>query len=190
MKLYKKHRRGFTLVELLVVIAIIAILAALGTPAILAQLKKAKIAKSQGVCQAFEVAVNNFESEYNFLPYSGSAPNADTEIRSNTDIMSVLAGLEDEVNFKKIKFFELGEPKGSSEASYKDGMHVSGNSAKLYDPWGEPYYLELDYDYDGQIKNPYEAGEFIRKKAICWSKGPDVNETGGGNTNDNPSNFD
>lgn len=190
MKLNQKTHRGFTLVELLVVIAIIAILAVLGAPAILKQLKKAKITKAAGVCQSFEVAVNNFESEYNYLPAASDSPSETAPLRSDDDIMAVLAGVEDTYNPKKIKFFELGEPKGSSESSYKDGMHISGTTAKLYDPWGEPYYLTLDYDYDGQVKHPYDDEELIRKKAICWSYGPDK-ETGNAKKNlDNPSNFD
>ncbi|MBT7959476.1 MAG: prepilin-type N-terminal cleavage/methylation domain-containing protein [Akkermansiaceae bacterium] len=189
MKLHKTHKRGFTLIELLVVIAIIAILAALGMPAILAQLKKAKIAKAKGICTSFEIAVNNFESEYNYLPYSGSAPTADEEMRSDSDIMTVLAGVEEDVNPKRIKFFELGEPKGSSESNYKDGMHITASSAKLYDPWGEPYYMTIDYDYDGEVERPYGGTDSIRKKAICWSKGPDVNESNP-RDKDNPSNFD
>lgn len=196
MKLHNKTNRGFTLIELLVVIAIIAILATLAAPAILNQLKKAKIVKSSGVCTAFETAVNNFESEYNYLPYSGaSSPDADRDLRSDDDVMSVLAGVEDSVNFKKIKFFTLGEPKGSSESNYKDGMYVSSTAAKLYDPWGEPYYITLDYNMNGQVAHPYKGGgdesdDAIRKKAICWSSGPDKEHGDTKKNRDNPSNFD
>lgn len=191
MKLHKQHNKGFTLVELLVVIAIIAILATLAAPAILNQLKKAKIVKSSGVCTAFETAVNNFESEYNYLPFDGggNAPSSDEDIRSDDGVMAVLAGVEDDINFKKIKFFELGEPNGSSPSNYKDGMKITGSTASLYDPWGETYYITLDYDLNGEVDHPFDSGEVIRKKAICWSTGPDKERGDIKKNRDNPSNF-
>ena len=188
MKQYREHKAGFTLVELLVVIAIIAVLAAIAMPAILGMLEKGKITKAAGVCNAFEVAVNNFESEYNYLPYSGTAPSADEELRSDQDIVTVLAGVEDVINPKQIRFFEQGDPKGNSPSNYKDGMKITATTARLYDPWGEPYYITIDYDYDGQVDSPYTGDDPINKSVICWSRGPDVNESDENKTDD-PSNF-
>lgn len=210
MKLKAKHNKGFTLVELLVVIAIIAVLATLAAPAILGALKKSKITKSRGVCNALEIAVDNFESEYNFLPYShllASSPTSDSagRVNSEDDIITVLAGQEDSVNFKEIRFFELGAPKGTSAANYKDGMHiekVGAPSADLYDPWGKKvsktlsglYQLVLDYDQDGVIEHPYDASKDINgKKVVVYSCGPDGDVSTAGVRDklnkDNPSNF-
>ena len=192
MNIKTKKNKGFTLVELLVVIAIIAVLAALAAPAILKALTKSKITKANGVCSSFEVAVNNFENEYNYLPYggSGNSPTTDEEIRSDNDVVAVLAGREDTINFKKIKFFQQGEPNGSSDATYKDGMHISGTTAKLYDPWGETYYITIDYDLNDEINNPMKSGELIHgKKVVIWSKGPDQESGSTKKNRDNPKNF-
>lgn len=197
MKLPQKKSKGFTLVELLVVIAIIAVLSALATPAILKALTKASIVKAKGVCTNFETAVNNFENEYNYLPFNGgSPPSTDgSPIRSDTDVVSVLAGAEDTngsgaQNFKGIRFFELGEPKGNSDATYKDGMKITGNTAKFWDPWGELYYMVFDYDLDGKIENPIDTSKDIGgKKVIVYSYGPDK-EIGSSKLNrDNATNF-
>lgn len=197
MKLTHKKAKGFTLVELLVVIAIIAVLATLAAPAIMRALQKAKITKAKGVCSSFETAVINFENEYNYLPYGGggSAPTTDEEVRSDDDVVGVLAGVEDELNFKQIRFFEQGEPKGSSESSYKDGMKVNrnGGTAKLYDPWGERYYIIIDYDLDGEIDNPLQSSKVISgKKCVVYSTGPDKEKeanNAAGKNQDNPTNF-
>lgn len=183
MKLNTKLSKGFTLIELLVVIAIIAVLATLASPAILAALKKAKIAKATGVCTAFEVAVNNFENEYNYLPNADSG-SSNTELRSDDKVITVLAGKESDSNFKEIKFFQQPNAK-----SGKDGMIVTDSSAKLYDPWGELYYLTIDYELKGEIENPYGGDAIHGKNSIMYSTGPDKKKGSASLNKDNASNF-
>jgi len=203
MKITHQQAKGFTLVELLVVIAIIATLATLATPVILRALTKAKIVTSKNICVSIESAVDRFENDYSYLPFEGSdSPTEDTPaatpIRSDDDIMAVLAGVENKVNYKKIKFFTLDSPKGV-EGAYKDGMIIKGQTAKLYDVWGEPYYFMLDYDLDGEIENPFKSGDennVFSKKILVFStgpEGPDKGAPGDGATNKVlkliPSNF-
>ncbi len=194
MKIHTKRNKGFTLVELLVVISIIAVLATLAAPAIMKALQKSKITKAKGVCKAFEVAVNQFENDYNYLPYGGEGnpPTTDSEppLRSDDDVVAVLAGREDQINYKKIKFFETGEATGSNDDNYKDGMHIDGSTAKLYDPWGETYYIVFDYDRDGEIENPFDQDKIIHgKNCIIWSTGPDKEMGDPKKNRDNPKNF-
>ena len=185
MKLKTKLSKGFTLIELLVVIAIIAVLAALSTPAIMGALNKAKIAKSKSVCQAFEVAVNNFESEYNYLPYEGTSPTVDTEgVQENDGLMSVLSGREDAINFKQIRFFQQPNAKNK-----KDGMLITGSTVELFDPWGQKYYISIDYDLNDELDHPYETGLIHGKKVLIWSKGPDMVDGNSKKNRDNASNF-
>ncbi len=72
MKTNPIRRRGFTLVELLVVIVIIASLAALSAPMIMGQVKKANKAEAISNSKQIGIAMFEFESEY------GSFPDADT----------------------------------------------------------------------------------------------------------------
>ncbi|MGB0776039.1 MAG: type II secretion system protein [Akkermansiaceae bacterium] len=176
MKLTQKNKKGFTLVELLVVIAIIAVLAGLAAPAIMNALKRAKVVKVSAICVSVETAINNFESEYDYLPYgSGTIPTSDDSVRTDDDVIAVLCGVEDQINFKEIKFFELAAAKGDTAATYSDGLVLDkgAGTAALYDPWGELYYLVIDYDQDGEIDHPFDAGAdpINGKKALIHSTG-------------------
>jgi len=178
MKITHQKAKGFTLVELLVVIAIIAVLAALSTPVIMTALVKARVVSAKAVCVSLGNAVDRFESEYSYLPYDPEevAPSADTlpgtPIGTLDGIMLVLAGVEDEVNTKQIKFFTLGSPKGGV-SNPKDGMLLTTTppSAKLYDVWGQSYYMQLDYDLDGLVTGPDDK-DHNGKLALIWSLGP------------------
>ena len=59
-----KHSRGFTLVEILVVIAIIVILAAAGFTAGPIMILKAQKVRALGVCSEMELGVNSFFNDY------------------------------------------------------------------------------------------------------------------------------
>lgn len=169
----KKSPKGFTLVELLVVMAIIAGLAALSSPVVFKYLTKAKIMTAQQACVTLGLAIEQFENDYNFLPYSGSAPNSDETVRTDGGFMNVICGLEDEINYKQTKFFSYNDAKGGP-GSYTDGLSLKGGKAELFDPWGQRYYVVLDYDLDGEIKNPMKLSDTVNGKlSVVYSKGPD-----------------
>jgi len=183
-----------------VVIAIIAILATMATPAIMRALQKAKIVRVSAICKGFETAVDGFENEYNYLPYgSADYPTTEDELSDNHNdvLIACLAGVNEDLNFKGNKYLELDEPSGSSDATYKDGMHVdrAGGTAALYDPWGDRYHIVLDYiqDPDDGIEHPYDTSERLRRKVIIFSYGPDgqvaTDSIRDSKNKDNPSNF-
>lgn len=190
MKITYKKSKGFTLVEILVVIAIIAALATVATPALLRAVTTAKITKSAGVCTALESAINNFEAEYNYLPFGGgTAPTEDELVRTDDELIAVLTGKEDDLNFKKVRYFETGEAKGR-----KDGL--DSDTDTLYDPWGETYYVIIDYDLDGEIDfdgagdRPIGTDDIVTKKAAIYSLGPDMKGGSVSDNRDNASNFE
>ncbi len=191
MNMNTKKSKGFTLVELLVVIAIIAGLAAVSTPVIIKVKEKAKKVSAINACKAVEVAVNAFENDYNYLPFVGSSPSGDNTsgLESHRDIMNVLTGLDEQVNFKRKAYFEYNEAKGGA-GSYFDGLHLVASQARLFDPWGNPYLLFFDYDLDGAIDNPQEAGETINGKLVAvYTEGPDQKTGSAKKNRDNAGNF-
>ncbi len=90
MKTNINRRRGFTLVELLVVIVIIASLAALSAPMIIGQIKKAHRTEAINNAKQIGLALFSFEDEYS------SYPDADTQalVEENNEDSDVTAGTD------------------------------------------------------------------------------------------------
>jgi prepilin-type N-terminal cleavage/methylation domain-containing protein len=89
MKTNTNRKRGFTLVELLVVIVIIASLAALSAPMIMGQIKKANKAEAISNSKQIGLALFEFDSDYGSYPDKDTAadvtlafPNADVKAPS------------------------------------------------------------------------------------------------------------
>lgn len=77
MKTNQKPTRGFTLVELLVVITIIAALAALVAPQVLRGLKKADLATATSNARQIGLAMFDFQIEYGRFPDGDTAVQVD-----------------------------------------------------------------------------------------------------------------
>ncbi|KAF1690026.1 pilin [Pseudoxanthomonas taiwanensis] len=64
----KKYQQGFTLIELMIVVAIIAILAAIALPAYSDYTKKAKVSEVVLAASALRTAVSEYAASNNELP--------------------------------------------------------------------------------------------------------------------------
>ena len=188
-----KSRGGFTLVEMLVVIGMIAALAGISFPVYRSIQKKVEKQQTQMMYASIERAVENFETEYNYLPYAGASyPAADVTIywlnSQISEFFGILMGLESSKNFKRIKFLELPEAEGSGPGGstargpygYYDGVVTSGELATLYSPSGMSYAARIDHDLDGEIlcntlqnNSNYDAN-VSGKKIIFWTPGAAV----------------
>jgi prepilin-type N-terminal cleavage/methylation domain-containing protein len=127
------HRAaGFTLVELLVVIAIIAILAGLGFAGMQGAMESSRKAQARNDVHQIASAVKAYVLEYGRLPESSQ----------------VIQSLTPDGNPKKIAFFEAKNAKGTPP---KGGL--SPDKSQMFDPWGKAYVIKLDDDYDNKVEH-------------------------------------
>lgn len=165
----RPSRRGFTLVELLVVIVIIAILASLAVPVTNKVMEMANTTRTKAIMKDLVVAIGHFRTEYNRLPVdlTGSTGGEDIDpilTNDTSDIISVLMAMSDpnsggsggqNLNPRGIKFIDLPLAKNGTSFGIVDPSGGSGGgNVRLLDIWGQPYQIMLDTNLDNRITNP------------------------------------
>jgi prepilin-type N-terminal cleavage/methylation domain-containing protein len=155
-RMSKEDRDAFTLVELLVVIAIIAALLGLAFPVFQGVLDRAKKVQAKNDVTQIVTAVNAFYTEYGKYPLVTD----DTPIANNSDLFYTLraaasgANVGNAVNTRQIVF--ISPPDVKDTTNPRSGI---GTDGKYYDPWGTPYVVTIDGNYDNQIANPYSDSD-------------------------------
>ena len=160
---------AFTLIELLIVIVIIAILAAVSFPVFGMVMETVRKTEAEKDVQDLKQAISNYQLEYGRFPYGG-----DQDVVLNTqddDIMSILSSGEVHPLNTRGKTFHDGKlAKDGRDGVPVGGVYGSGDSIRMADPWGQPYYMIIDANYDNEVKNPVSGG-VLRQTIIVWSKG-------------------
>jgi prepilin-type N-terminal cleavage/methylation domain-containing protein len=166
MKARRTTPLGFTLIEMLVVIAVIGILASLIMTAVNASVKKARNVRAAADARQIAVAWESYYREYVTWPagFGGSEGSAAADAAGCTNLLS---GVDDPsgANPRNIAFFEL-------------------RNRDLKDPWGRGYRYMLDLNYDGRITTPW--GEVVGKVAIAWSVGVNGDDSSTAARQDDP----
>ena len=165
---------AFTLIELLIVITIIAILMALLFPAFKGVQDQAKRTQAKNDLVQIVTAVNAFYAEYGRYP-TAETTDADATYgpsgKTNDILFNELRGVTSTpLNPKQIVF--INPPEAKDQTNPRAG--IANN--RYYDPWGNPYAIEIDADYSNDIPNPYSANAgsaSIRAGSIAWSFGKD-----------------
>jgi len=129
----QKNNRGFTLIELMIVIAVIAILAAIAIPNFLKYREKAKIADAKAELKTIQTVIMDFAIDTGVLPGGSTfgvqkAQGAGFEYE---DLSTPAMGL------------------AATDGSYSN-WHGPYYTGPFVDAWGNNYFLDEDYELDGQ----------------------------------------
>ncbi len=179
-RLQRRAKSGFTLVELLVVISIIIVLAAMSFGAAQMAMNKARKTQALADISAIEQSIERFFSEYSRFPnISSQSDEVQTTGEAGVELLTILLGKEETgtsmQNPRQIPFLS-----GIKEGKRNRGGIIygqGGSSASiegLYDPWGNPYVILMDDDYDDEIRDPIKSGTIIRnRKVVVYTLGND-----------------
>ena len=163
---------GFTLIEMLVVIAIIAILAGILFPTVVRSITRANVVKARSEAQNIEAALMLYFNEYGQLPIRdgdhgrNDVANPGGDAIYNRNMFTILMG--NDGGFGDNNSYGLN-PKQTvfltTEVPSTDGTYL--------DPWGTQYFMLIDRNYDESII--YPAGTTAhRKRVVIVSAGPDM----------------
>ena len=172
-------RRGFTLFELLIVIAIIAVLLGLAFPVFQGVIDRAKKAQAKNDITQIVTAVNAFYTEYGRYPIDGSITTDAAATfggggPTSKPVLNELRAKSASLNTRQIAF--ISPPEDPTQASPKGKI---GSDGQFHDPWGSAYAFEIDANYDNQLTNPYGShggagADPISQGIVAWSLGKDL----------------
>ena len=176
----ESRREGFTLLEILVVISIIAVLAGLLFPGIQGAFINAKKTQALSAIRDITTGLKQYQVDYGRFPLpAGLASEEVMDLDAGSLVLKVLLGENPQrLNPKAERYIE---PKvGKAGAG---GLIGAGDHYSLIDPWGQPYHVILDLNYDGRVANPDtqnedsaitgEALAQLPMSVLVFSSGPD-----------------
>jgi prepilin-type N-terminal cleavage/methylation domain-containing protein len=152
---------GFTLVELLVVVAVIGILAAMTYAAIDSGIGRAKKGATRALISALDTGIQNFRTDFGHVPYdlltAGGVTNEPRWIRRW--LLGMLdSGQPDDTAPNNVRHNALWQ---GPYVEVKERSLDPDNNYIFVDAWGNPIYFEMDHPI------------FSIDRWDIWSKGAD-----------------
>lgn len=157
------HSQGFTLLEMLVVVSILMVLAGMILAGLSAAQSRAKGLRASREVKQLKTAWDTYYADYSGFPEDASG-NAFPVTESDIACIQILRGIPHADDSAAVAQYRSMNPK---KIPYMDFHH---KTTTFNDPWGNPYRIALDADYDGEVTIP---GGTLRQSVAVWSNGPD-----------------
>ena len=137
---------------------------------------KAKKAKAMNEVILLNNAIKMYELDYGKLPFKHSEKIQAKDLAVNTlsgSLLSVLSGHDtDGLNPRKLAFYQGKEAKAMDSKKPKGGVFGTADRLQLADPWGNPYFIVFDANYDDILKGlPGSGGKNVARNVVIWSTG-------------------
>ena len=179
--IYTAPRKGFTLLELIIVIAILAGLASIAFPVIMGAMDTAKASAANKQCADIAAGIDNFKDDYSgLMPFRGEDITLDekgqlfltTSEGRDAGILAVLTNREPQDEEDRLNTNSKVYLNSDLKDKPADGLYAnSAGELSLYDPWGKPYYIVICEENEG-CNDPF-TGNSTRKLTLVYSLGSD-----------------
>ncbi len=160
----KAKPNGFTLIEILAVIAIVGILAAIIVPVAGGAKETALKRRAATEMQSIKVAALQFYEDHRYMPWPDAVKVGEDKWTSGTadqaQVMDLLTG----ANPMKKLYLQIPEK-----------SRGSGGQVVFNDPWGQPYQIGMDRNMDGVVQVQGTGtwdGNTVVERVLVFCPGP------------------
>ena len=182
ISLSPRSAKGFTLIELIIVIAILATLAGIAYPTYMSMQENAGRTAAKKVCTDIVSAVESFKQDNNgLLPYETEMVEPDskdqmylsTTAGEDANLIKVLTNREDDED-RRLNSTRDIYLRSDEQDQPRDGLFADASGElHFYDPWGQPYYIVLCEEDEGAM-DPFTSRRYRGKNCLVYSTGPDT----------------